>query len=86
MRCRLVRVASEQPDVPEGVTQGRAPRRTPGGGETRLFDPEVEVEDPNTKVLEALTPPKALWMSKKTEVRVHPEKPREQRRGLRTRQ
>ena len=60
MRCRFVRVASEQRDVPEGVGQRRAARRDPGGGGTRLFDPEVEVEDPNTKVLEALTPPKVL--------------------------
>ena len=72
MRCRLVRATNELLDEPEGNAQGRAARRDPRSCGTRLFDPEVEVENPSTKVLEALTPPKASWMRAKTEFAYSP--------------
>ena len=49
----------ERLDEPEGDAQRRAARRDPRGGGTRLADPVVEVEDPRTEMLGALTPPKA---------------------------
>ena len=59
MRCRLVRETNERLDEPERIAQGRAAKRDPRAGGTRLVDPVVEVEDPSTEMLGDLTPPKA---------------------------